>query len=103
MHRKRTLAYVVESSDDKDSVEVCRLDTFDIPHIDLIKIHVEGFETRVIRGAMGLISQFRPMIMFERKKFWQTRYNDQEGPDLDATDPTMRSVLGVGFTGCVRL
>ena len=30
---------------------------------------------------MGLISQFRPMIMFERKKLWQTRYND-ENPQL---------------------
>lgn len=73
-------AHLTEQRDGA-GVRVCRLDGFDIPNIDLIKIDVEGFETRVIFGAMGLISQFKPMIMFERKKLWQTRYND-ENPQI---------------------
>lgn len=73
-------AHISERPDGK-GVQVCRLDAFDIPDVDLIKIDVEGFETRVIAGAMELISRFKPMIMFERKKFWQTRYHD-ENPQI---------------------
>ena len=62
---------------DCPSVHVTTLDSFDIPRVDLIKIDVEGFETRVIMGAMKLISSCQPMIMFERKHLFGTRYKDE--------------------------
>jgi FkbM family methyltransferase len=70
-------AHVTELRDG-DGVQVCRLDDFDIADVDLIKIDVEGFESRVIAGAARLIARDAPMIMFERKKLWQTRYNDED-------------------------
>lgn len=75
MAGKRHSAFVGQPAD--DGIEVRTLDSFEIPDIDLIKIDVEGFETRVIVGALGVIARCRPMIMFEHKKFWQTRYNDE--------------------------
>ena len=62
------------------SVQMVALDTCDIPDVDLINIDVEGFETRVILGARRLISDFKPLIMFERKHLFGTRYDD-ERPD----------------------
>ena len=62
------------------SVHMVTLDSCDILNVDLIKIDVEGFETRVILGARKLISDFKPLIMFERKHLFGTRYDD-ERPD----------------------
>lgn len=62
------------------SVQMIALDTCDIANVDLIKIDVEGFETRVILGARRLIADFKPLIMFERKHLFGTRYDD-ERPD----------------------
>lgn len=61
-------------------VQMVALDACDIPNVDLIKIDVEGFETRVILGARQLIADFKPLIMFERKHLFGTRYED-ERPD----------------------
>ncbi len=63
------------------SVQMVTLDACDIPNVDLIKIDVEGFETRVILGARRLIANFKPLIMFERKHLFGTRYED-ERPDV---------------------
>lgn len=62
------------------SVQMITLDSCDIPSVDLIKIDVEGFETRVIQGARRIIADFKPLIMFERKHLFGTRYDD-ERPD----------------------
>ena len=59
------------------NVQVTALDSFDIPNVDLIKIDVEGFETRVLLGAWRLIHECRPMIMCERKHLFRTRYRDE--------------------------
>jgi FkbM family methyltransferase len=61
-------------------VQMVTLDSFDIPNVDLIKIDVEGFESRVILGARRLIAEHKPLIMFERKHLYGTRYDD-ERPD----------------------
>lgn len=51
------------------SVPVISLDEFvaeqRIPHIDFIKIDVEGFELAVLAGATQVIREFRPVIVFE--------------------------------------
>ncbi len=41
------------------------LDLFKLPPIDLIKIDIEGFEINALNGAIGLIRQHRPRIIFE--------------------------------------
>ena len=51
------------------TIEVVTLDTYvkenRIPHIDAIKIDVEGFEMNVINGAKDLLKRFRPLLFIE--------------------------------------
>jgi FkbM family methyltransferase len=36
-----------------------------IDHVDFIKMDVDGYETKVIRGAMHTLEQHRPIMFFE--------------------------------------
>lgn len=53
--------------DDKtgEEVEMRSLDSFEFPKISLIKMDVEGFESKVLQGAEKLIRRDRPYIIFE--------------------------------------
>jgi FkbM family methyltransferase len=48
-----------------EEVDVRTLDSFDLPNISLIKIDVEGNESRVIEGAIKTIQKYQPKILFE--------------------------------------
>jgi hypothetical protein len=57
------------SSDRIDTVQAMTLDTFARRHgverLDLVKVDVEGAETRVLRGGRETLERFRPKIMIE--------------------------------------
>lgn len=48
-------------------VEVRTLDSFSLPHVDFIKIDVEGFEHPVVKGAAETIRKCRPLVILEQK------------------------------------
>lgn len=48
-------------------VECRTLDSFELADVDFIKIDVEGYEPRVIRGAADTIARCRPTIVVEQK------------------------------------
>jgi hypothetical protein len=52
-----------------------------IERLDLLKIDVEGFEWRVLRGGEGTIAKFRPHIVFE--------YNAETAPRGGGTPALM--------------
>ena len=37
----------------------------DIHNVDFIKLDVDGFETKIVRGALRTLTELRPMIVFE--------------------------------------
>jgi FkbM family methyltransferase len=49
-------------------VRVVRLDDLDLPPVGLIKIDIEGYEVQAIRGAAGLITRDRPVILVEAEE-----------------------------------
>ena len=47
------------------NVQCKRLDSFDLPPIDMIKIDVEGAELEVMLGAEEVLKKDRPLLVFE--------------------------------------
>lgn len=48
-----------------NSVKLVSIDSLKLPKLDFIKIDVEGYETRVIKGAIKSIEKFMPLITCE--------------------------------------
>jgi FkbM family methyltransferase len=61
--------YATTTLESSVEVEVVSLDLFAsqnaLPHVDLLKIDVEGSETSVLRGARALLRKHRPVILVE--------------------------------------
>jgi FkbM family methyltransferase len=60
-------AFFVEGAAAGDEIEVQRLDDVlaGAPRLDFVKIDVEGYELRVLRGAEGTLRRLRPAVLFE--------------------------------------
>jgi FkbM family methyltransferase len=59
-------------------VRMRKLDSFDLPRVDFIKMDVEGFEAYVIDGADYIIRRDRPVIVVECKPGNAERYGLQQ-------------------------
>jgi FkbM family methyltransferase len=59
------VAKVVDAESSLFAAQMVAIDALAIKDIDLIKIDVEGFEGRVIRGAIETIQRDRPVIAYE--------------------------------------
>lgn len=57
-----------------DEVAMCMLDDFNFQEVDLIKIDVEGFEERVLRGAEATIRNNKPLLIIEQKPGLAEKY-----------------------------
>lgn len=50
---------------DRNGVPMLTIDTFQMSSCDLIQLDVEGLEHRVLKGAVGTIRKFKPVITVE--------------------------------------
>lgn len=55
-------------------IPVKRLDGFDLPEVDFLKIDCEGYELFVLRGAEEMLKRCRPAIIVEQKPNRPDRY-----------------------------
>ena len=46
-------------------IKTKRLDDYSFDRVDFLKIHVEGFEYEVLKGAESTINKFKPRIIIE--------------------------------------
>jgi FkbM family methyltransferase len=49
----------------KEECSLTRFDDYVIDNVDFMKIDVEGFEHKVLKGAINLITKFKPYILVE--------------------------------------
>ena len=55
-------------NDEPGSIQCRTLDSFNLNNIDFIKIDVDGFEVKVLGGAIETITRNNPAINIEMKK-----------------------------------
>lgn len=77
-----------ESGKNTIEVNVRRLDEEELGRIDLIKIDVEGFESRVLAGALKTLEAQRPVVLFEQSKDDIT----------EGSSPAIRLLSELGYT-----
>ena len=75
--------------------ELYTLDEFNFPNIDYIKIDVDGFELRVLKGCVETIKKYKPLLAIEQEngdtsaiEFCQTL-----GYEITAWDDPHRNVI----------
>ena len=61
-----------ETEDKNGNESVTTLDSFNLDNISFIKIDVEGYELKLLKGAFNTIEKNKPVIFIEKKK----NYND---------------------------
>jgi len=74
----------------KEECIVKILDDYIIDNVDFIKIDVEGYEHKVINGAMDLIIKFNPYILIEVG--WGTNH-----PEWDECYKTYNKLFDIGY------
>jgi FkbM family methyltransferase len=57
----------VDAASESGSIEIRTLDSFDLEHVDYIKIDCEGYEYEVAEGAKQTILRCKPRICCEQK------------------------------------
>jgi FkbM family methyltransferase len=51
-----------------EEVDIRTLDSFDLPACDFLKLDIEGMEEAALRGAVGTIARFRPIMYIENDR-----------------------------------
>jgi FkbM family methyltransferase len=63
--------------DEVGVAEFLSLDDFQkieqLKQVDFIKLDVDGFETKILRGALGVLNTFQPILLVEVSDFFQQR------------------------------
>lgn len=72
-------SHVNTASLGQGSIDMYRLDSFDLPHIDYIKIDCEGYELPILQGAEQTIRRYRPIMVLEDKKHKDVGHNQYQG------------------------
>ena len=53
------------SNDSGYPIEAVTIDSLDLPHVDFIKLDIEGGELNAFKGAINTLNKFKPIIAFE--------------------------------------
>lgn len=69
------------------SIPVERIDDWNLAHLDLLKLDVEGSEPFALEGAAETLKRCQPIVLFESKEFW-SRY----GLPADAPQQLLESL-----------
>ena len=86
VHKDNTVE--IKPSKYRTGVPVYPLDSFEFDSVDFVKVDVEGYELKVLQGALKTIEKYKPMVVIEQnggdiKYGWATEEN-QAGRFLEA-------------------
>lgn len=72
-------SHVDTASLGQGSIDMHRLDSLDLPHIDYIKIDCEGYELPILQGAEQTVRRCRPILVIEDKKHKDVGHDQYTG------------------------
>lgn len=58
-----------------------------LTRVDHIKLDVDGYETKVLRGGQRVLAQFKPTILIELSDYWQRKMGDSAEELLELIPP----------------
>lgn len=64
-HIRGAIEIASDPSATSEAVQVRTLDSFELPHVDLLKIDAEGFEMEILAGCEATLGRCRPAIWIE--------------------------------------
>jgi FkbM family methyltransferase len=81
------------NTDNEDiDVELITIDSLNLDKLDFIKLDVEGYEPKVINGALDTIKKCKPVITVE---CWSNHYG---GVDYEYTKNTFNMLIDIGYS-----
>lgn len=85
-------------------VQMVTIDSLELPHVDYMKIDVEGFEPLVLLGAQETIKRCKPVIMFEcNEKRPMQSVLDHFGLQSDAVPESADLLRSFGYNSITAL
>lgn len=82
----------IENDEDNVDVELITIDSLNLDKLDFIKLDVEGYESKVINGALNTIKKFRPIITVE---CWSDHYGNI---DVEYTKNNFNMLIDINYT-----
>lgn len=79
-----------------EEVQMTTLDSFELPILDFLKIDCEGYELRVLEGAIQTLRRCRPVVVVEQKPGHGERYGYEDRAAvafLEAIGATHRTTI----------
>jgi len=70
----------VEGKEEEGEIDYITLDSYctahDIKQVDFIKLDVDGFETKILKGGVNMLASKQPSLLIEMSDYWQRQAGD---------------------------
>jgi len=78
----------VEGKEEEGLIDYITLDSYcaahNIKQVDFVKLDVDGFETRILRGGKKMFESLRPALLIEMSDYWQSQVGDSAEAMIEA-------------------
>jgi FkbM family methyltransferase len=75
---------------EEGNIEFATLDSYCNDHgiegVDFIKLDVDGFETKILRGGQAMLDRMRPILLVEMSDYWQRQGGESARAMIDILD-----------------
>ena len=78
------------------TIATVRIDDLNLPDLAFLKLDVEGYEERALRGAQKTLLRCRPLVMFEDKPKKSSQFGDPRGAHRFLESIGMKPIARIG-------
>jgi len=86
--RSQWYADGVEGVEEVGVIDYITLDSYCVSHgieqVDFIKLDVDGFETKILKGGINMLASKQPSLLIEMSDYWQRQAGDSAEAMIEA-------------------